>query len=35
MRRDEDWRLAALTLHLDWSAGNQQLAALAAAGGET
>jgi hypothetical protein len=35
MRRDEAWRLAALTLHLDWSAGNQQLAALAAEVGET
>ncbi len=35
MHRDETWRLTALTLHLDWSAGNPQLAALAAKVGET
>ena len=35
MQRDKAWRLTALTLHLDWSAGNQQLAALAAKGGAT
>jgi hypothetical protein len=35
MQRDTAWRLSALTLHLDWSAGNQQLAALAAEGGAT
>jgi hypothetical protein len=34
MHRDETWRLAALTLRHDWSAGNQQLAALAAEVGE-
>ena len=29
--RDQDgWRLTALTLHLDWAAGNQQLTTLAA-----
>ncbi len=26
MRRDEAWRLAALTLHVDWSAGNARRA---------
>jgi hypothetical protein len=32
--RDRDgWRVTALTLHLDWAAGNQQLAALAAGRG--
>jgi SnoaL-like domain len=29
LRQEDGWRLAGLTLHVDWAAGNQQLAALA------
>jgi hypothetical protein len=32
MEQDNGWRLTALTLHPDWLAGNEQLAALAAGG---
>jgi hypothetical protein len=31
VRDQKGWRVTALTLHLDWAAGNQQLTALAAA----
>jgi hypothetical protein len=32
MEQDNGWRLTALTLHPDWLAGNEQLAAPAAGG---